>query len=380
MGELSASAREALESCDAVPVAVEVPRCAPMMRWQFEAWNRIWPVHFHEAAATRSLAVYLEKPPEHELPLMRQFMRDAISIARQAGERGGRPMAALVVRRGALTAASPESEPSRHPHALVAACADTRCGLHVGRSTADDGITAALPPEESPHPLGHAVMHCIEAVARVERAARDARRTRPTLQRRKRRPGAAADVASSSHESGGAGDELRSTEGSEPENGEACIGEGGAGKEALARQQRASIQRVRNALPMQRHVAIDGRDDGDGDGEDTGEGGEGGDGGGDDDGDGDETYAGVVPSTPHLCTDCDVYVTHEPCAMCAMAMVHSRVRRVLYALPAAHGGALGSVYCLHTERSLNHHFQVVSGLLHREATDAGLDAVSGMPA
>ena len=71
----------------------------------------------------------------------------------------------------------------------------------------------------------------------------------------------------------------------------------------------------------------------------------------------------------HLCAGCDVYVTAEPCAMCAMALVHSRIRRVCYALPAAEG-ALGSADLLHTERSLNHHFQVVRGLLADEARAA----------
>ena len=74
----------------------------------------------------------------------------------------------------------------------------------------------------------------------------------------------------------------------------------------------------------------------------------------------------------HLCADCDVYVTLEPCAMCAMALVHSRVRRLVYALPARHGGALGSTYELHVQRSLNHHFAVIRGLLRGEAEAAGL--------
>ena len=65
-----------------------------------------------------------------------------------------------------------------------------------------------------------------------------------------------------------------------------------------------------------------------------------------------------------------MYVTVEPCAMCAMALVHSRVRRVIYALPAAGGGAIGSRYMLHTERSVNHHFSVVRGALQSEAARA----------
>lgn len=63
-------------------------------------------------------------------------------------------------------------------------------------------------------------------------------------------------------------------------------------------------------------------------------------------------------SRPYLCTGYDIYVTGEPCAMCAMALVHQRVRRVFYAFPNSRVGALGSAYRLHGERSLNHHYTV----------------------
>lgn len=63
-------------------------------------------------------------------------------------------------------------------------------------------------------------------------------------------------------------------------------------------------------------------------------------------------------SRPYLCTGYDVYVTGEPCAMCAMALVHQRVRRVFYAFPNKRIGALGGAYRLHGERSLNHHYTV----------------------
>ena len=55
--------------------------------------------------------------------------------------------------------------------------------------------------------------------------------------------------------------------------------------------------------------------------------------------------------------------------MCAMALVHSRIRRLFYAVPSMQG-ALGSVFMLHTEPSLNHKFQVVRGLLEGEARAA----------
>lgn len=61
---------------------------------------------------------------------------------------------------------------------------------------------------------------------------------------------------------------------------------------------------------------------------------------------------------PYLCTGLDCYMIHEPCAMCAMALVHSRVRRVVFAVPDALHGALGGAFRLHGQTSLNHHYQV----------------------
>jgi pyrimidine deaminase RibD-like protein len=68
------------------------------------------------------------------------------------------------------------------------------------------------------------------------------------------------------------------------------------------------------------------------------------------------------PQQQYLCTGYHCYVTHEPCTMCAMALVHSRVARVIYAQPNPHAhvvaGALGSRHMLHTLAPLNHHFRV----------------------
>lgn len=67
---------------------------------------------------------------------------------------------------------------------------------------------------------------------------------------------------------------------------------------------------------------------------------------------------GMAGSKPYLCTGFDCYVVREPCVMCAMALVHSRVRRVIYAESNPEHGALGGSLKLHGQQSLNHHYSV----------------------
>ncbi len=64
---------------------------------------------------------------------------------------------------------------------------------------------------------------------------------------------------------------------------------------------------------------------------------------------------------------CSVYVTLEPCAMCAMAMVHARVARVVYAASDLKTGAAGSVFDLIADPRHNHRVEVSGGLLADEA-------------
>ncbi len=66
-------------------------------------------------------------------------------------------------------------------------------------------------------------------------------------------------------------------------------------------------------------------------------------------------------------TGCTLYVTLEPCAMCAMAMVHARIERLVYAARAPKTGAAGSVFDLLADRSHNHLVTVQGGLLAEEA-------------
>jgi tRNA(adenine34) deaminase len=66
--------------------------------------------------------------------------------------------------------------------------------------------------------------------------------------------------------------------------------------------------------------------------------------------------------------DCVVYVTLEPCAMCAGAIVLARVPRVVYGAPDPKAGAAGSVFDILGEPRLNHRPEVAAGLLAAEST------------
>lgn len=66
-------------------------------------------------------------------------------------------------------------------------------------------------------------------------------------------------------------------------------------------------------------------------------------------------------------TGATLYVTLEPCAMCAGAIIQARVSRLVFAARDPKGGACGSVFNLPEERRLNHRVQVVSGVLEQES-------------
>ena len=65
-------------------------------------------------------------------------------------------------------------------------------------------------------------------------------------------------------------------------------------------------------------------------------------------------------------TDCDLYVTKEPCAMCAGALVHVRMRRVIFGCADPRSGAAGGTINLLQLPRLNHHCEITSGILAPE--------------
>ena len=75
----------------------------------------------------------------------------------------------------------------------------------------------------------------------------------------------------------------------------------------------------------------------------------------------------------HRLLGCTLYVSLEPCAMCAMAMVHARVARVVYAAADPKTGACGSVFDLLADPRHNHRVQVERSPLADEAGQALTD-------
>lgn len=322
---LSEEVNNILAGCGVQPQVVPVPKHPPLTRKQFEDWGTVWPLHFHEAAAIRSLGPWTDgTTAEEEHDAMRGHMRRAIALAEEHAAKGGRGVAAVAVRDGVR----------------IAECVDATRGADGGATAAaatssfdDDGASAiSLGP---PHPLGHAVLLCIEEVAKLERQmAERMPRKRPATSVEAIAAVAAAEVAAAS-----------STRACSTAAG------GAAASTAAGTSAQSSVPSSSSAT---------GPDDsacGSAEGEENARAST-------------ATNAAAAAAAPHLCAGVDLYVTLEPCAMCAMALVHSRVRRLIYALPAPEGGALGSRYRLHAEKSLNHHFCVLRGSLRCEAEAA----------
>jgi len=69
-------------------------------------------------------------------------------------------------------------------------------------------------------------------------------------------------------------------------------------------------------------------------------------------------YSESLKDRPYLCATYYLFVTREPCAMCAMAIVHSRFLRVYYGCDHPNLGGAGSRWKIHSNRNLNHHYEV----------------------
>ncbi|WP_097677392.1 nucleoside deaminase [Olsenella urininfantis] len=83
-------------------------------------------------------------------------------------------------------------------------------------------------------------------------------------------------------------------------------------------------------------------------------------------------FSAMLAAARELChwrlSGCTVYVTLEPCLMCAGLMVNSRVDRCVFGAADPKGGALGSLYDLSCDGRLNHGFDVTRGVLAQECS------------
>ncbi|HEY4081105.1 MAG TPA: tRNA adenosine(34) deaminase TadA [Burkholderiaceae bacterium] len=66
--------------------------------------------------------------------------------------------------------------------------------------------------------------------------------------------------------------------------------------------------------------------------------------------------------------ECELFVTLEPCAMCAMALMHARLKRVVFAAPDPKTGVAGSVIDLFAQKQLNHHTHIEGGVLAEQSS------------
>jgi tRNA(adenine34) deaminase len=71
----------------------------------------------------------------------------------------------------------------------------------------------------------------------------------------------------------------------------------------------------------------------------------------------------------HRLLNCDLYATIEPCAMCAGAMIHARIRRLVYGADDAKAGAVHSVMHILSHPALNHKIEVCRGVLAGECAE-----------
>lgn len=68
-------------------------------------------------------------------------------------------------------------------------------------------------------------------------------------------------------------------------------------------------------------------------------------------------------------TDATLYVTKEPCIMCAGAMINARLGRLVYGCSDSKGGAVNGLYKILSDERLNHQVEVVSGILEDECAE-----------
>ncbi|MEW6189600.1 MAG: tRNA adenosine(34) deaminase TadA [Actinomycetota bacterium] len=68
-------------------------------------------------------------------------------------------------------------------------------------------------------------------------------------------------------------------------------------------------------------------------------------------------------------TDCTIYVTKEPCPMCAGAIYQARIKRLVYGVGDKKAGAAGTLFNILQDKRLNHQVEIVSGVCEKECQE-----------
>ncbi|KAG0228686.1 adenosine deaminase, tRNA-specific 3 [Mortierella sp. GBA43] len=192
------------------------------------------------------------------------------------------------------------------------------------------------------HILNHVVMNCVEAVARQERE--------------RERISSHGQISSASTLSPSTGEKRKE----HPTSDEASSPSSSSTADVHLDKRRALDEDNKDVRPQSQLMEVDGQrrqEDTETETKDTDE---------------KEQLAAVLDvgtKKGYLCTGYDIYLTHEPCVMCSMALVHSRIGRVFYTIPMRASGGLGSVHKIHSHPSLNHHFHVYRDVGSEEAPE-----------
>lgn len=301
----------------------QVAMHAPATREQLDEWSQHWPLNWRppDPAAVAAAA----PPPPAEAAAMRHHMAAAWQLARHNADAGGVANACLIVdpQRGTVVAQAADCT-HRHPlqHAAIAAVA-----------AAADWQLRTWPAEQAAVGAGQRsgeLQQVAGGAACGDPGAADGKR---------RRLEGCADVQHAAAENGNhlqrprRQQQQQEQQQHEPRDGSAATAlraDNGAGRlaaPAAAEEEAGSQPRaaLRGEASAAERAAAPAADPG---------------------------------PRPYLCTGYDCYVLREPCTMCAMALVHSRLRRVVFCCADRRYGALGGAFRLHAQRSLNHHYQV----------------------